>query len=387
MKYGLVVYKDTDNIGDDILSYAAAQFLPQIDYIIDREQLDIFSPEKKEMVSVIMNGWFLYHKSHWPPSPYINPLFIGIHFSDNKMFGIEDAYLNGAGRDYLNKHKPIGCRDEYTLEKMKARDIQAYFSGCLTLTLNPFSDVKKNDRYILVDVPDIVCQKMISTVGTEQVEQVSHNVDRNYDDLTWKERSAVVEIFLKKYQAAKMVVTTRLHCALPCLALGTPVLLLMDNNPDTKARMGSYTDFVQHCSTHEFLNDILYWVTNFSNPTQYIELRNNIISRCESFVNQSEDPDERGMSAQVPDLDSFNRLWKEPTLWQRSLLSDNTICARNTEWDSLIETNKWLEDQRKWKDCRIKELEARIEELEKGKEWLEEHAAEQERYIHELQNR
>ena len=36
MKYGLVVYKDTDNIGDDILSYAAMRFLPRIDYIIDR---------------------------------------------------------------------------------------------------------------------------------------------------------------------------------------------------------------------------------------------------------------------------------------------------------------------------------------------------------------
>ena len=50
MKYGLVIYKDTDNIGDDILSYAASRFLPQIDYIIDREQLDIFAPNKKEIV-------------------------------------------------------------------------------------------------------------------------------------------------------------------------------------------------------------------------------------------------------------------------------------------------------------------------------------------------
>ena len=111
MKYGLVVYKDTDNIGDDILSYAAMRFLPRIDYIIDREQLDVFSPEKKEMVSVIMNGWFLYHKSHWPPSPYINPLFIGIHFSGKKLFGIEDEYLDGYGKKYFKDHEPIGCRD------------------------------------------------------------------------------------------------------------------------------------------------------------------------------------------------------------------------------------------------------------------------------------
>ena len=42
MKYGLVVYKETDNIGDDILSYSARRFLPSLDYIIDREGLDTF---------------------------------------------------------------------------------------------------------------------------------------------------------------------------------------------------------------------------------------------------------------------------------------------------------------------------------------------------------
>lgn len=36
-KYGLIVFKNTDNIGDDIQSYAQSQFLPHIDYVIDRE--------------------------------------------------------------------------------------------------------------------------------------------------------------------------------------------------------------------------------------------------------------------------------------------------------------------------------------------------------------
>ena len=28
VKYGLILYKETDNLGDDIQSYAAMQFLP-----------------------------------------------------------------------------------------------------------------------------------------------------------------------------------------------------------------------------------------------------------------------------------------------------------------------------------------------------------------------
>ena len=42
MKYGLLYYKDTDNIGDDIQTYAQSLFLPSIDYIVDRDNIDSF---------------------------------------------------------------------------------------------------------------------------------------------------------------------------------------------------------------------------------------------------------------------------------------------------------------------------------------------------------
>ena len=51
MKYGLVIYEHTDNLGDDILTYAVMRFLPKIDYLIDRESLDTFCPEEKEKVT------------------------------------------------------------------------------------------------------------------------------------------------------------------------------------------------------------------------------------------------------------------------------------------------------------------------------------------------
>ena len=34
MKYGLVYFDGTDNIGDDIQSYAGMQFLPRVDFLI-----------------------------------------------------------------------------------------------------------------------------------------------------------------------------------------------------------------------------------------------------------------------------------------------------------------------------------------------------------------
>lgn len=56
MKYGVIYYNNTHNLGDDILSYAGKQFLPQVDYYIDREHLDVFIPNEKEYVATIANG-------------------------------------------------------------------------------------------------------------------------------------------------------------------------------------------------------------------------------------------------------------------------------------------------------------------------------------------
>lgn len=88
MKYGLLYYKDTDNIGDDIQSYAQSRFLPRIDYMIDREKIEQFIPNKKEYVCTIMNAWYIHDKYNFNFSPYIYPLFISMFF---KKFPYEDG--------------------------------------------------------------------------------------------------------------------------------------------------------------------------------------------------------------------------------------------------------------------------------------------------------
>lgn len=76
MKYGIVYYKDTANLGDDILTYAGTKFLPHIDYYIDREAMDLFVPDEKEYVATIVNGFYLHYPFTFQISPYILPYFI-----------------------------------------------------------------------------------------------------------------------------------------------------------------------------------------------------------------------------------------------------------------------------------------------------------------------
>ena len=226
MKYGLMYYKSTDNIGDDIQTYAAMKFLPHIDYYIDRENLSCFVPDKKEYVSMIMNGWFIHNKLAWPPSPYINPLLISMHFKVLEETDVGDAYLKDFGGDFLKQYGPVGARDFETIKRLENNNIDAYFSGCMTLTLEKFCKIKKKKKICLVDVSNDVISKVKENTNYE-IEVLSHTLNpRDAEKKSINERMNDVEKILKKYQESKLVITTRLHVALPSLALGTPVIVL-----------------------------------------------------------------------------------------------------------------------------------------------------------------
>jgi len=58
------------------------------------------------------------------------------------------------------------------------------------------------------------------------------------------QRFTIADQFLRDYARAKLVVTTKIHCALPCAGMGTPVLLMMTNPKD--ARFGGIKDLLNH---------------------------------------------------------------------------------------------------------------------------------------------
>ncbi|MBE5924480.1 MAG: glycosyltransferase [Lachnospiraceae bacterium] len=292
MKYGVLLDIATDNIGDDIQSYAAYRFLPKVDYIIDREKMDMFGLDDKEVyepVSVIMNAWYMYNKSNWPPSAKINPLFVAMHITGDDRYGIGDLFLEGMGGDYLKHNSPIGARDESTLKLLKRKGIDAYFSGCLTLTLDLPEKKPKTDEVILVDVDDEICEALEGNYPQINWVRVTHKVDPMvWRTLSMEERFLAVEKKLYRYQQANCVITSRLHCALPCLALETPVLLLYREG--CLDRMGAFLPLL-HCMSANDVKDgkILFDVANPpKNKDSYKEYRKNLIERCKCFINDSE---------------------------------------------------------------------------------------------------
>ena len=134
VKYGLLQYTymeregywcDEINIGDYIQSIAARQFLPQVDAFVERDAVADYQGDR---VRVIMNGWWQIYKGNAVTSKQIDPLYISIHITNPKEVPPEAI-------EHFKRHEPIGCRDHSTMNFLRGQGVDAYFSGCMTLTL------------------------------------------------------------------------------------------------------------------------------------------------------------------------------------------------------------------------------------------------------------
>lgn len=317
MKYGLIYYRDTDNIGDDILSYAAKRFLPRVDYYIDREEMDVFVPEETEPVAAILNGWYLHYNYTFPPSSYIIPLFVGTHFGRDQMIFGDYSFLDGNASKYLQMNEPIGCRDTNTLSVMKEKGIDSYFSGCLTLTLQPFEDVTKTCAVILTDVSQEVETYVGNLLPNQDMIYKTHIIPKEDRGEVWDIREKRVKEILRLYQGAQLVITTRLHCALPAIALGTPVILVGKFDEDFYDRIADYAGYCRCFDTKDILTGKADDIIRHPIPNQNIEeIRGELVKACEGFIGRMEETEQ----IDLPERRRYTDLYVERTVYMRRVI-------------------------------------------------------------------
>ncbi|WP_183568333.1 polysaccharide pyruvyl transferase family protein [Mucilaginibacter sp. SP1R1] len=253
-KFGLITYEGITypktnivNVGDYIQSIAARQFLPQVDTLVSREGLQSYNGEN---IKMIMNAWYMANPTHFPPSPKIDPLYVSIHINSR----IKDVMLSPETIAHFKKHEPIGCRDEYTANLLRDKGVEAYFTACMTLTLGKtFKRDKPNDEIYIVD--PMFDSYTISELLKSPVQLLRRIYRRRLKEYNWRENVLnsfftkelltkakyitqlaedapseqgfkIAEDYLNKLRNAKLVITSRIHCALPCLAMGVPVIFI-----------------------------------------------------------------------------------------------------------------------------------------------------------------
>jgi hypothetical protein len=232
-----------------------------------------------------MNGWYGQWPENWPPSKKIRPLLISMHITQEKVtskFSLRphEFFLAPSMVKYFNSHGPVGARDLATLELLQKAGVASYFSGCLTLTLNR-PDVPRNEGLIVLnDLPEKFLRH-IRGRAYKQILQTSHIGFKSQDRV---ERLHRARELLALYASASCVVTTRLHCALPCLAMGTPVLLI--NIAADNYRFAGLRELVHNCTEEEFITSAFQYKINapLQNRQDHLSLREALIKRVTIFV-------------------------------------------------------------------------------------------------------
>ncbi len=391
MKYGLMSYAYTTNLGNEIQSIAARRFLPEIDYYIDHEKLNLFnSPDK---VKMIMNGWYLDCLKSWPPSKSIDPLLISMHFNTS-FNNTKDIINTKESREFFETYGPVGCRDYATLDLLKQLDIDAYYSGCLTLTLE--NNQKKESDYKYIVVNSTKSNEIIEFLKTKtnmdiyDLNQESiWSFDRKYLDkmptsykltsfYNIEEKFFIGENILDLYENATCVITDRLHCAFPCLALKTPVLFI-DTERFAPERLKGIKELVLKSSLDEYKNDFKIFNVEKppKNPENYKKIRKSLIKKTKEFTGYIRDSYSSNFSKEY----TFNNqlyLLTKTALQSRDYMKgvirlskryESKISKLQKEKKENTEKLKEYESLIASKDKIINQQKKHIEEMEKSSSW------------------
>ena len=240
---GVVYFKNSKNIGDDIQTYSAWKLVDNAIFC-DREQLYQYQTPTK----LLCNGWFMSNGANWPPASHIHSLFLSFHISSS----CQNEMTRPASIAYFKKHQPVGCRDIHTQQLLEKHKVASYLSRCLTLTL-PHYNGDRNDEILFVDV---IRKNYISSYRSAIVNKLIAKTYKNHDqhlthfsnELKYKsieQRMDDVKNLLERYKKAKVVFTSLIHCALPCVAMGTPVVFVdagFNNNAAKRDRFDGILD-------------------------------------------------------------------------------------------------------------------------------------------------
>ncbi len=78
-------------------------------------------------------GWHMHPmydlRYDFPYHPGIRPIFVSFHV--NRLAMLTDEAL-----DYLRRYGPVGCRDWTTVDLLLSAGVDAFFTGCLTTTVD-----------------------------------------------------------------------------------------------------------------------------------------------------------------------------------------------------------------------------------------------------------
>ena len=175
---------------------------------------------------VLCFGWYmhaLFSMRHgFPLHRNLRPIFISFHCNKRDLLTPEAV-------DYLKRYGPVGCRDWTTVYLLTSIGVPAFFSGCVTTTINtvfpdldeaPPADAPVGYVDALEPPPGAVTYR--HSEGIVRKRPFVDNVRAGID---------LLETYRRKH---RRIVTSRLHCYLPVRSIGTEVEFEPSNRSDVR---------------------------------------------------------------------------------------------------------------------------------------------------------
>jgi Polysaccharide pyruvyl transferase len=219
----------TENLGDYIQILACLGLLERFDLrpsiYLDRDTELASAPALERCsgrVLLPLSGWFKHTVGadpQWPPHDKIIPVFIGFHIRPHQC----PALLEPHSIDYMKAHGPVGCRDPFTLRVLEERGVPSYLSHCLSLTFARRKPEQAGDTVVVASRDREIIDVLPPEYRNDHVYVNHYTIRDGFSDYLTEAKGAL-EFYRTR---ARLVITTFLHCALPCVAMGIPVIAFL----------------------------------------------------------------------------------------------------------------------------------------------------------------
>lgn len=173
-------------------------------------------------------GWYMHAlfgvRYGFPFHRNLLPIFVSFHCNKRDL-------LTPEAIDYLRRFGPVGCRDWTTVDILLSMDVPAFFSGCMTTTVNTVfpEQVGASPADAPVAYVDVPPERL--PAGAAVYKHSSDAVRFRSFTANMFEAVDLLETYRRDHSA---IVTSRLHCYLPMRSIGATVDFQPKNRSDIR---------------------------------------------------------------------------------------------------------------------------------------------------------